>query len=214
MATKFPYKRFLLKVRVNPRTIDKLVAAGIRHIQRTAEKQVEVEGRHAAHRGEAHYRRHERTDATGRVMGDSGTPIFGWAKEGTPYDAVALEKIAQDLVDNGGVITDVHIVQKPDDRMGNLVVVFEAEGTPFQFGTEAERLVDELVDSSYGHIHGFKNPDETATINASHKFTSPLDQAKDPRYLRFLPGEDGKVSFRCEKRKIETAPAASASAAS
>jgi len=205
--SSFPYVRFLLKFRMNPRNTAKLEAAGIRLIKRTAERQTEIESGHMAQKGEAHYKRHTRTDSTGATKGDSGRPIFGWDAKGTPYDAISLELTAIDLVKAGGILTDAHMVQKPEDRMSTLVLVFEPKGEPYVFSPEGRTLIDGFVDASYGHVHGFVNPDDTATINAAHLFTQPLTEAKDPRYLRFLPDlETGKVSFRCWKRHIAAAP--------
>lgn len=213
IMAKFPFVRFLLKFRVNPRNTAKLKEAGIRLIDRSVDRQQAIEQGHSDQKGHVHYTRHTRTDATGAKMGDSGRPIFGWNAKGTPYDAISLEKLSQDIHDNGGILTDVHMVRKPGDTMASLVLVFSAEGTRFELTTDIETALDKFVDASYGHLHGFINPDDTATMNAAHLFDRPLTEAKDPRYVRFLlVGDEEKPSFRCHKREISAPTEASASA--
>ena len=209
-------KTVKLNVRINPRWAEKLHAAGIFDGKRSVQADQALRARQA---GEAAGKgldpfRGERKDATGTVRPDSGKPVFGWDQEGR--QSVTLRHLIADVEGNLGMrLVSVNTMQKEGDKMSSLRMTFALEGdaivlssSPVHFMSDgcstssidnvqqfsAQGLVNELLGRTYGHLHCFRNPDGSLTVNPSHIEEKP--DVSEVRDLRI--NSDG--SLRCEKR--------------
>jgi hypothetical protein len=168
----------LIKIRVNPKRQQRLKGVGIKFNIRTIAKEHRIirshEDQAATIRGtdakasERDAYRGQRTDAGGTAQPDSGTPIFGWDKEGRRF--VSICEAVSDLQKHGFVLQDVHMYQKETEQNGMafLCFWFKPGVEPFAFTAESRRECYILLNSVYGHVHGFRNPDRTMTFTAAH----------------------------------------------
>lgn len=189
-------KTVKLNCRINPRWAEKLNAAGINKFERTQEQDKALRARQAtesvAVAGKDPFRG-ERKDATGTVRPDSGQPVFGWKQEGR--QSVTLRHLFADVEGNlRMVLVNANTMQKEGDHMSSLRLTFAPEGTPVELSVAAQRLVAELLRRTFGHLHCFRNPDGSLTVNPSH-----IEEKPDAAEIRdFRISADG--SIRCEKR--------------
>ncbi|MDO8581323.1 MAG: hypothetical protein Q7S16_00405 [bacterium] len=188
-------KTVKLNVRINPRWAEKLNAAGITPFVRTADADKALRARQA---GEAAGKgldpfRGERKDATGTVRPDSGKPVLGWDAEGR--QSITLRHFLADVVGNlQMVLVNANTMQKEGDKMSSLRMTFAPKDEAVVLSLEAQGLVNELLNRTYDHLHCFRNPDGSLTVNPSH-----IAEQADPAEIRDLRiHTDG--SLRCEKR--------------
>lgn len=204
MKANVPAK-VIVKITVNQNLADDLREAGFTAYKRTISQQAEIDARHtsaAEERGVDPMRfaqtlAHPHTGeivVAGRAKPDSGTPVFG--RNGQTN--VSLIQVAADIARElpNLKLVGVNMQTKPD---GKSVVwqVYEpatsekpeivpAGGIKFHLG--------ELNETIYGHLHVWRNPDDSLTVNAG----SPMrDNVRDPKVLRIL--EHG-CSIRCVAR--------------
>ena len=184
-----------LNVRLNPRWAEKLKAAGINPFVRTVQQDQALRARQATEavgKGLDPFRG-ERKDATGTVRPDSGTPVFGWKAEGR--QSITLRHLIADVEGNLGMrLVHANTMQKEGDSMSSLRLTFAPEGEVVALSETAHGLVNELLGRTFQHLHCFRNPDGSLTVNPSHIEENP--DAAEIRDLRMA--SDG--SLRCEKR--------------
>ena len=188
-------KTVKLNVRINPRWAEKLKAVGITPFVRTVQQDQALRARQAteaAGKGLDPFRG-ERKDATGTVRPDSGKPVFGWDAEGR--QSITLRHLIADVEGNLGMrLVNANTMQKEVDHMSSLRMTFAHEGEAVVLSETAQGLVHELLGRTYGHLHCFRNPDGSLTVNPSH-----IQEQADPAEIRDLRiASDG--SLRCEKR--------------
>lgn len=205
---KPPFTRVFLMPRVNPRKIARMKAAGIRVVERSAERDEAIRAKHAAQLGEDHYNRFGlREDAEGNLRGHSGEPIFGFNKKGIPHEAIKLFNLHDDLQTVGYILTRVEIVIKPKTEasktemkpnMGALVLTYEIEGEQVELTDVQLQLVSNELSRYFQFVHVWDNRDAdgSACVNPSH-VVEEKDEGKltDPRLLRLTVLEDGEPQW-------------------
>lgn len=171
--------RVLVKFRVNLSRAEELRAAGLYEVRRTVEQDVALRAKQASEAealGRDPYRG-KRADATGTIRPDSGVPIFSWDPKGRVD--VCLVAAINDLKANMGmVLTQVNTLQKANDHMAFLVLKFENEGKAVELSVTQQQVIDKITSRVYEHLHGYRNPDRSWTLNAAHAQDSP-GQIKD-----------------------------------
>ncbi|OGE82431.1 MAG: hypothetical protein A3B10_03105 [Candidatus Doudnabacteria bacterium RIFCSPLOWO2_01_FULL_44_21] len=186
--------RVLVKFRINLTRAAELRAAGLYEVKRSIVQDQALRGRQAIEAealGRDPYRG-QRTDATGTVRPDSGTPMFTWDPKGRVN--VCLATTIEDLQTIlGMVLTQVNTLQKPNDHMAFLVLKLENAGSPVNLSAKQQALIDRLTSRIYGHLHGYRNPDRSWTLNAAHAEDNP-SEIRDVRF-----STDGSV--RCVPRQ-------------
>lgn len=209
-----PYVFVIVKPRLNPRWTARIVDAGIPLNQRTADRNREIAERHAAE-AQSHGRdgwRGNRTDTVGQRQADSGVPVFGW--EGTQEKAITLGAIRSDLVSAGYVLVSANLVQKEGDKMSFLYLRFEPRdtATPAVMSSEASNLIDEVLRSTWHHMHVFQNPNGSATVNPSHMLPpEELAAAVTERHVMRMSKDGSFRNLRIQSPAQPQAPAAPAS---
>lgn len=190
-ATNGPIAFLLLNIRVNPRVAQRLMAAGVTVVNQSRERGEQVVQRHVE-QAEAAGRdafRGGRTDQTGKRVADSGIPLFGWNELGRQL--VCLKYVIADLGAMGMRIVSTNLRQKQGDNMLSWFVKFQV-GEAAQIGGSVLAVeLGQALGSVYEHVHGYRNPDTSVTINPSHRIDEhqvPDDAIYD---LRILP--DGHV---------------------
>lgn len=170
-VTAVPFTVVLLNVRLNGTWAQKFMAAGIRlNMQNQADQQRVIE-RHA---GEAQAVgrdafRGQRTDAVGNRQADSGTPVFGWKKEGRAI--TNLRHVRAELEAMGYRIVNVNLRKKDGDTMFSLFVKFAPVGDTFAQLADIEGVLAQVLDTTWKFLHGYRNPKPTGTevtLNPSH----------------------------------------------
>lgn len=181
--------RVLVKFRINPARAAELRDAGLYEVRRTVQQDQALRARQEAEAkavGRDPFRG-QRADATGTVRPDTGTPMFTWAKDGRVNTCLALT--LADLRQNlGMVLTQVNTLQKPNDHMAFLVLKFEDSGTSVELTPTQQATIERLTGRVYGHLHGYRNPDRSWTLNAAHAEDKPTEI----RDVRISP--DGNVN--------------------
>lgn len=211
--TNVPFQFVLLKTRINRRKIEKLEAAGIRVVERTDTRALQLQAEHVAQRGERHYYRlGDRMNAAGQVMGDSGWLRIAFNKDGDVDKAMTVKSVVADLEAIGYGLTDVHVMVRPGEQngMGFLVLVYQVETDPFVSPTpEASQLVNEYVTGFYRSCYVYENPDDGATVNANTSVVArELEAATDKRHLRFrFDAEAGRTYWESAKLRPSSAEA-------
>ena len=114
--------------------------------------------------GRDHFRG-QRFDHNGQPIGDSGTPVFGWDKQGRTN--VSLIHIFEDLVRGLEFpYTGMRLRHKEGKNVVRLELYF-SEGREPRGMTEAiKALVTRHIMKVWAHVHIFRNPDWTVTVNA------------------------------------------------
>lgn len=188
-------KTVKVNVRINPRWAERLNAAGVNSFVRNTQQDQALRARQASeavYKGLAPFRG-ERKDATGTVRPDSGKPVFGWDAEGR--QSVTLRHLVADVTDKlHMVLVHANTMQKEGDHMSSLRMTFAHEGEAVVLSEAAQEFVNELLGRTFGHLHCFRNPDGSLTVNPSH-----IEEKPDVAEIRDLRiHSDG--SLRCEKR--------------
>ncbi|HTL39415.1 MAG TPA: hypothetical protein VL306_01200, partial [Methylomirabilota bacterium] len=183
--------RVLVKFRINPARAAELRNAGLYEVRRTEQQDADLRKKQAAEAealGRDPYRG-RRIDGSGVIRPDSGTPMFSWDKDGRVNTCLAL--VQRDLQNNlGMVLTQINTLQKPQDHMAFLVLKFESEGTAITLNPKQAEVIERITGRVYGHLHGYRNPDRSWTLNAAHAEDKP-SEIRDVRI-----NADGSV--RCE----------------
>ena len=189
-----PYTKVLLNIRINHTRASEFGLLGLSAAVRNDEKIIEKHKQEAEEQGLDPFRG-KRVDATGRLRSDSGRPVFGWDRNGR--NNVSFARIKQDLTSLGYLLISVNLAKrKPnpktgqEDNMYSLYLSFE-KGQASQLKPGVELEVDKILNRTYEHVHAFRNPDGTATINPSHAITPVRGQ--EIAHLRIT--QDG--SFLC-----------------
>ena len=185
-------EKVMLNIRLNSkRALEFINEGGLRLIGRDKVQDAAIMARQRAE-SEKLGRDHDRgnrVDASGVKRGDSGTPIFSWAPEGRQN--ISLHKVFKDIEAMGYHVVDAHLMRKDNDRMYSLRVSFNGStDSDFKLSDTAERLLGDALGRPYGHLHIFRNPDGSMTVNPAHA----LDKSEEEKVLRIR--EDGSV--RCE----------------
>lgn len=197
--------------RINPRKIARMKRAGIRTVERSAERDEAIRAKHAAQQGEEHYLRFGlREDAEGNLRGHSGTPVFGFDRKGIKHEAINLVNVHNDLQNAGYTLTGVHVLLKPrtdedpdKPRMGALVLTYEAvpedevEVKQVVLTREQLQLIGNELDRFFSFVHIWDNreADGSACVNPSHVVEDKDERLlTDPRLLRFAV-ENGKPKW-------------------
>jgi len=195
------YQVVLFNVRVNQKRVAKLENAGLKLNERTRAQTEALNDRHlkaAPNPERAITRAH--SDKAGNQIVNNGTPLFtGWA--GSKHEAMCLAKIREDLAAAGYVLVSINMVQKQGDNGAKLFVRFEpvADGVVgFQTWPQLERQLDIVFGNVYSTLHGYRNPDGTATVNPSEAIPSDHLAGKEVRMLRMKPD----CSFRFVKAQV------------
>ncbi len=211
-AQTLPFGFALLKVRVNSKWIQRLTAAGIRTVRRNPARELAVQAKHKEQRGERHYLRlGKRTNAADQEKGDSGIKRIGFNEhfplQGNPADpakAARVDKVFEDLIAAGYVMSDIHILKRDGEKrgMGFLVIVFQEGVEDFVAEESCLQVLENLFGRYYRSVWVWENPDGSATINANMAIVgNDLEQVTDSRAIRFayIQGED---KTRWASRKI------------
>lgn len=158
----------LVKFRINDRRADDLKKVGVHFHERTVQRDIELRQNQmaeSASHGVDHFRL-GRTDATGTVRGDSGTPMFD--RNGLP-NAVLVETVNDLQANLGLILTGINLLKKPGDKvMTYFVMKFEPTGTKLELTDSQRPLVNEIVGRTYEFLHGYKNPSGSWTFNTAH----------------------------------------------
>jgi hypothetical protein len=112
--------------------------------------------------------RYRRKDAAGNRQADSGRAIW----EGG-LTLGSLQRLPADLEAAGYRLERCYLQQKQGDSMFALRLWFGTAGEPAVLSAEAESEVGKLLGSAWEHVHGYLNPDGTATVNPSHRVDGP-----------------------------------------
>jgi len=185
--------KVMLNIRLNSkRGLEFVNFGGIRLIGRSNKRDTEIRAKQEAESkklGRDHFRG-KRIDATGVKRGDSGIPIFSWTPEGRQH--ISTRKVREDIETKLGYrIMDAHLMKKEGDKMYFLRVTFNGSTNgDFQPSDEFNLLLANALDRPYGHLHAFRNPDGSVTINSAHA----LEKKEEEKVLRIHA--DGSV--RCE----------------
>jgi hypothetical protein len=161
----------LLNVRLSPKNAADYTALNIKLVDRSVQDDAAIRAQHVAEAAEngVDAMRGKRIDATGVASPDSGTPVFGWNPTGDP---VTLAKIWDDLVKAGVVITDIHLMRKPNDRMLFLRITFSQADRGIEIGHDLAAALTRTLGSVYEHVHAFRNPNGSMTVNPSHRINN------------------------------------------
>jgi hypothetical protein len=170
----------LLKARVNPKWIDRLVKADIRWQTRD---DVALQARHAA-MAQAN---HRAPNAIRDDRADSGTPVFG--PDGAKL--VSVDGIEDHLVTAGYRYYDIHLYRKDEtDRMATLVIVMSKNEPITPVSILAKVAARELTqNTAWEAAHVWANGKNSAgmivhTINLCHR----LPDTKPEATLAFANG--------------------------
>ncbi|MFA6132319.1 MAG: hypothetical protein WC702_04670 [Patescibacteria group bacterium] len=188
--------RFIVKPRINDRAAAMLKGLGVVCTVRSTQRQTELTERNIE-RASAAGRdglRGDRTDAVGNRQADSGTPVFGWKAEGR--QSVSLRCVLADVTRVfGWSVTGLTMFQKEGDRMYFLVVVLEAGKPALDMSPALQAKLTEILGRTFGHVHCFRNPDGSVTVNPAHALND--DEVGEIRDLRVL---DTEAHMRCVPR--------------
>lgn len=192
--------KVMFNIRLNEGQAGKLIRAGVRLVERDRHQDAQLR---AAQEEEARANgrdpfRGNRTDATGIKRPDSGTPVFGWKAEGRQM--VTLGLALQDVqAEDGGLgmlLTDIHLVRKDGDRMYSLRLTFMPESSveeTAEVSDGAEAVLEYAATRTFEHLHCFRNPDGSLTINSAHALSPEEVRPRFDMRIR----ADG--SIRCER---------------
>lgn len=187
---KYLFNKIGIRLRINPRRAQELTMAGIIQRQRNERAVIARHSEQAAAVGKDAFRGN-RTDPAGNKRPDSGTPVFTWKQEGRQL--VCLEKVKQDIEAMGLRLTNANLFQKEGDHMFFLYLNFARERKSFELSPEADLIVSQLLARVYEHVHVYRNPDESATINPAHATDVPPQEVRNLRM-------DLEGKFRCTPR--------------
>lgn len=158
-----------LNFRINPKAAQRLMANGISVGYKNAEaiaaatEKRAVEGEGPANR--------IREDGAGHRQADSGHKI--WGDEGLILGSLA--SIVEDLAAAGYKLERIYLQQKQGDKMFQFKLWFGMNGEigSIELSPEAMAEIGNIVAAAYEFVHGYENPDNTATLNPSHRVDGP-----------------------------------------
>lgn len=170
-----------INVRINPNAAQRLMAAGIGVGFRNAEKiAAATEARAVEGEGPAN---RLRTDGAGHKQADSGTKV--WGDQGLILGTLA--NVVADLEAAGYKLVTTYLQKKEGDRMFQFRLWFSKDETvgKIELSSEAQAEIGTILGQAYEFVHGYHNPDGTATVNPSHRVDGP--PKGNVKLVRFTP---------------------------
>lgn len=170
----------LVKFNVNPRWEQRFIEAGVP--QKTPDEWA-LELKHMLHATDFGRNPFEKRPD----IADSGVPVFG--KEGE--QDVSLNGLFAELRQAGYFPTGVHIrTRTREPNKFNALVIPFVQGADESLTTQCAALLDEILKTSWGHVHVWANPPQSDTgdiihtVNLSHRDVDKVPQ----KTLRFNGG--------------------------
>lgn len=156
-------KTILLKFRINPNKVQRLIKAGCPVGLRTAEREkqlIQQRSIEATHT-------YNRVDAAGHKQVDTGEQIL-LGENGQVFKNVCVGLLWNDIPQNFRKhLTSVHILQKEGDHMAFLCVTF-GDGERMNLPRALKQTIKPITQSAYEHVQLYINPNGVVTVNCAH----------------------------------------------
>lgn len=170
-----------INVRINKNAAERLMDNGVVVGFRNAEK-IAAATEARATEGEGPDNR-LRTDAAGHQQADSGHKV--WGDGGLILGS--LQDLVADLQAAGYKLVTTYLQRKDGDRMFQFKLWFakdDSVGT-IELSPEALAEIGTILAQAYEYVHGYHNPNGTATVNPSHRIDGP--PRGKVKQVRFTP---------------------------
>ena len=172
----------LLKFKVNRNFLERLKAAGFRHVYRTRAEQKVLTAKNvkeAKGQGKSGFELN-RSDKAGNVQADSGEPFI-------QETDVTLTEVPVGIEEIGLVPVSANTLEKEGEKggAGFLCINFADNDQPeIEFTEEQQELINILLARCYGNVNVWKNPGGSMTVNPS---SAHQDNKKSKGSLNLFP---------------------------